>query len=120
MTVSDGAAGHDTLVWIVASVLVGGAIVFPSLGILFRLALTGRFRAEERTPFEPTRGRRSFKSGPLTRASVAFLIAGLGLLTLADAAWEHAIGVLCLLGFMVVAFLAIVPRSLVDQPPRVG
>ena len=120
LTVSDGAAGHDTLVWIVVSVLVGGAIVFPSLGILFRLALTGRFRAEERTPFEPTRGRRSFKSGPLTRASVAFLIAGLGLLTLADAAWEHAIGVLCLLGFMVVAFLAIVPRSLVDQPPRVG
>ena len=120
LTVNDGAAGHDTLVWIVVSVLVGGAIVFPSLGILFRLELTGRFRAEERTPFEPTSGRRTFKSGPLTRASVAFLIAGLGLLTLVDAAWEHAIGVVCLLGFMVVAFLAIVPRALVDQPPHVG
>ncbi len=119
LTVNNGAAGHDTLVWIVVSVLVGGAIVFPSLGILFGLALTGRFGAEERTPFEPTRRRRTFKSGPFTRAAVALLIAGLGLLTLADAAWEHAIGVLCLLGFIVVAFLAIVPRSLLDQPRRV-
>ena len=58
--------------------------------------------------------------GLLEPAAVALLIAGLGLLTLADAAWEHAIGVFCLLGFIVVAFLAIVPRSLLDQARRVA
>src|SRR3954462_7478195 len=115
LTVKNGAAGHDALVWIVVSVLVGGAIVFPSLGLLFRLELTGRFRADasassvlggKRRPFDPPR---------LTRVAVICLIAGLGLLTIADAAWAHAIGVVSLLGFMVAAFLAIVPRALADQ-----
>ena len=53
-------------------------------------------------------------SGLGTRTAVACFVAGIGLLTFADAAWAHAIGVLCLLGFLVAAFLAIVPGALAD------
>jgi hypothetical protein len=36
------------------------------------------------------------------------VIAGVGLLNFADASWAHAIGVACLLAFVVAAFLAVV------------
>jgi cytochrome d ubiquinol oxidase subunit II len=118
LTVDGAAAGHDTLVWVIASVLVGGAILFPSLGLLFRLALTGRFQSAETASLAATGRPRMSNTRLVTRAADACLIAGIGLLTLADAAWAHAIGVLCLLGFMVAAFLAIVPRALAEQPER--
>ena len=49
-----------------------------------------------------------------TRTALACFVAGIGLLTFADAAWAHAIGVLCLLGFIVAAFLTIVPGALAN------
>ena len=42
LTVSQAAAPHDTLVAVVIAVLAGGAILFPSLGLLFGLLLRGR------------------------------------------------------------------------------
>jgi cytochrome d ubiquinol oxidase subunit II len=47
LTVQQAAAAHDTLVSLVVAVLVGGAILFPALGLLFRLSLTGRFERAE-------------------------------------------------------------------------
>jgi hypothetical protein len=44
--------------------------------------------------------------------AVACLVAGFGLLNVADAGWAHALGVAGLFGFMVSAFLAIVPSAL--------
>src|SRR4051812_49815808 len=93
LTVKNGAAGHDALVWIVVAVLVGGAIVFPSLGLLFRLVLVGRFRADPSASLMVVGTRRPFEPARLTRVAVACAIAGLGLLTIADAGWAHAIGV---------------------------
>jgi hypothetical protein len=49
-----------------------------------------------------------------TRAAVSCFIAGIGLLTFADAAWAHAIGVVCLFGFVIAAFVAIVRPALTD------
>jgi cytochrome d ubiquinol oxidase subunit II len=117
LTVHQAAAGHDTLVWVVVAVLVGGVILFPSLGLLFRLAVTGRFHAAEALPAEhaPARPLR-FREGLLVRLAVAFVIAGFGLLTIADARWAHVIGVVCLFAFIVSAFVAIVPRTLADDP----
>jgi cytochrome d ubiquinol oxidase subunit II len=117
LTVHQAAAGHDTLVWIIIAVLVGAAILFPSLGLLFRLTLTGRLRADEITPSELAAGGfRSFKSRLLVRSAVASLIAGIGLLNLADASWAHAIGVVCLFGFIVAGFLVIVSNVLAEEP----
>jgi cytochrome bd ubiquinol oxidase subunit II len=117
LTVHQAAAGHDTLVWIIVVVLGGGAILFPSLALLFRLALAGRFRAEEGTPSEHTpHGLGRERNRLLARSAIACLIAGFGLLNLADARWAHAIGVACLLGFVVLAFRAIIFTAL-DDPP---
>jgi hypothetical protein len=112
LTIDNGASGHDTLVWIVVSVLVGGAITFASLGLLFGLTLTGRFQAEERSASGGIARRATFGPRWATRAAVSSFIAGIGLLTFAEAAWAHGIGVVCLFGFIIAAFLAIVPQPL--------
>src|SRR3954451_16836309 len=102
LTVHGAAAGHGTLVWVVLPVIVGGAIVVPSMGLLFRLALTGRLQdgdpAPETVASEATQGLRQDRFG---RSSIAFLVAGIGLLTVAEASWAHAVGVVCLFGFLV-------------------
>jgi cytochrome d ubiquinol oxidase subunit II len=117
LTVHQAAAGHDTLVWVIVAVLVGAAILFPSLGLLFRLAVTGRFQAPEITHAEPPAGTvRSVKFRLLARTAIAMLIAGIGLLNIANAGWAHAIGVVCLLGFIVAAFLAIISKVLTEEP----
>ena len=112
LTIDQAAAGHDTLVWVVVAVLAGGAILFPSLALLFRLTLTGRFAAAEAPPEPAAAALPSFRAGLLARVSVALLIAGFGGLTVADAGWAHAIGVVCLFAFVITAFAAIVPGAL--------
>jgi cytochrome d ubiquinol oxidase subunit II len=118
-TVYQAAAGHDTLVWVTVAVLAGATILFPSLGLLFRLTLTGRFQAQETTPTElPAAAIHGFAPRLVVRAAVALLIAGVGLLNVADASWTHAMGVLCLFGFAVAAFLAVIPNALAEQPTK--
>jgi cytochrome bd ubiquinol oxidase subunit II len=121
LTVDQAAAGHDTLVWIIVCVLGGGAILFPSLALLFRLGLAGRFREAEAA--EPERARQvlaAARSGLLARLAVALLIAGFGLLNIANAEWAHAVGVVCLFCFVVVGFRAVIfaPGGLIDPHGR--
>jgi cytochrome d ubiquinol oxidase subunit II len=124
LTVYQAAAPHDSLVSVVVAVLAGGAILFPSLALLFRLALTGRFQAPEAQELEPAPGGHP-RPAPrlLARVAIACAIAGVGLLNLADAAWAHAVGVVCLLGLIVTGFLAVVFAGLgqadLDPPPPV-
>ncbi len=92
--------------------LGGGAIVFPSLALLFRLTLAGRF--DESPPpsaASPAHGRPGPKPALLVRIAVASLIVGFGLLTIADAGWAHALGATALFAFMVSGFLALVPAE---------
>ncbi|HYZ81453.1 MAG TPA: cytochrome d ubiquinol oxidase subunit II [Solirubrobacteraceae bacterium] len=117
LTIHQAAAGHDTLVWVIVCVLVGGAILCPSLGLLFRLALAGRFHGPERTARTPgVRHVRRAGSGFPARVAIVALIAGLVLLNIADARWAHAIGLMCLLAFVLVAFRAIVFTALAEEP----
>jgi hypothetical protein len=51
-------------------------------------------------------------SGLLGRSAAACLIAGGGLLAIADARWAHALGVICLCGFVVLGFVAVDPAQL--------
>jgi cytochrome d ubiquinol oxidase subunit II len=129
LTVQQAAAPHDTLVALVVAVLAGGAILFPSLALLFSLALTGRF---DRVQDAPARSAGQVLSASIpklrSRAAVACLIAGVGLLNVAEEQWAHALGVASLLGFIVIGFLALVPGTLgheetltrpkPDEPPR--
>jgi cytochrome d ubiquinol oxidase subunit II len=119
LTVHQAAAGHDTLVWVIAAVLGGAAILFPSLALLFALAVKGRFRTTERIGREGAgQGFRAARSGLLSRLAVACLIVGFGLLNVADARWAHGVGVVCLLSFVVLGFRAIIFAALGSQTTK--
>ncbi|HWE33683.1 MAG TPA: cytochrome d ubiquinol oxidase subunit II [Solirubrobacteraceae bacterium] len=109
LTIDQAAAGHDTLVWVTVAVLAGGTILFPSLALLFRLTLAGQLHEtdEDQIVRSPSGRPSRIATSLLARVSIACLIAGFGLLTVADARWTHAIGVVSLLGFVVTAFLAL-------------
>jgi cytochrome d ubiquinol oxidase subunit II len=113
LTVGQAAAGHDTLVWVVACVVGGAVLLFPALGVLFRLELEGRFTSAEETVRERTgHGLAAVRSGMLARAAIALLVAGLALLNIANAQWAHAIGIVCLFGFLLLAFCAMMFTAL--------
>jgi len=117
LTIRQAAAGHDTLVAVIVSILVGALLLFPSLALLFRLTLGGELRDSEQSSDEAQVGsrRRALVSGRLdARLSVAFLVAGIGLLTVANAAWAHAIGVACFFGFILSGYRAALPADVLD------
>jgi cytochrome bd ubiquinol oxidase subunit II len=111
LTIQEAAASHDVLVAVIVAVVAGGVILFPSLGVLFRLVLHGRLdHAPPEAEVAPRVGRPVvFRSGLLGRGAAALLVAGFGLLNVAEAGWTHAVGAVCLLGFIVVGFAAAVP-----------
>lgn len=124
LTVQQAAAPHDTLVLVLIAVIAGATILFPSLALLFRLVLQGRLdhgapnaegspgAAEHRS--ELGQLLTASAEGLLVRAASACLLAGFGFLTVAEAGWAHAIGLVALLGFVICGFLAVVPAQLAD------
>jgi cytochrome d ubiquinol oxidase subunit II len=117
LTIEAAAAPRTTLIAVTAAVLGGAVILFPSLALLFRLVLSGRLaergvRADIRpTPRLVGASRRGF----LARAALACLIAGIGLLTAAETAWAHALGVVSLFGFVAFGFPAALPPHVVPH-----
>jgi cytochrome bd ubiquinol oxidase subunit II len=100
ITISDAAASHDTLVALTIAVVAGGVVLFPALAALFRLTLAGRLGPGPAAP-SPAAGPGARLPCERTagRAAIACLVAGLGLLSIADAAWAHAVGVAALFAF---------------------
>lgn len=123
LTVSEAAAGHDTLVAVVVAVAAGAVVLAPSLALLFSLTLRGRLgegHGDGGEPVPPTPAHAlaaAARPGLLARASIACLLAALGFLTIADAGWAHAIGVLALLACVAVGFRAALA---VDEPAGSG
>jgi cytochrome d ubiquinol oxidase subunit II len=116
LTVHQAAAGHETLVWVIVCVLGGGTILLPSLALLFRLTLAGHLHPVEPAVPENAAPRPGVVTSPLlARSAIACLIAGAGLLNLADAPWAHATGVVCLISFIVIAARVIIPGALGEQ-----
>jgi cytochrome d ubiquinol oxidase subunit II len=125
LTVHQAAASHDTLWAIVIAVVAGGLLVFPSLAVLFRLTLLGTLRAgygDDMTGGKPpakavVQSPRDLVAvstqGLLARGAIASLLIGFGFLTVLNPAWAHVIGVLGLVGFVVLGFVAVLPRDLV-------
>jgi cytochrome bd ubiquinol oxidase subunit II len=117
LSVDQAAAGHDVLVAVTVSVLAGGAILFPSLALLFGIAVSGRFRAAQRAAAPaPAAHLRRVRVAILARSSIAFLIAGFGLLNVAGSSWAHAVGIICLFGFVLSAFRVITHAALDGRP----
>jgi cytochrome bd ubiquinol oxidase subunit II len=111
LTISEAAAPDDTLVAVIVAVLGGGAILFPSLVLLFRLTLGGRLGYGGEPVEQPARQAAvAFREGLLARIAVACAVAGFGFLTVAEASWTHAVGVAAFLAFIVTGFLAAAPK----------
>jgi cytochrome d ubiquinol oxidase subunit II len=111
LTVEQAAAPHDTLVAVIVAVVAGGVILFPSLGLLFRLLLRGRLdHASAERGLDPLPHTRVHAHRALMgRLAAALLIAGFGFLNIVEAGWAHAIGAACLLGFVATGFAAAAP-----------
>lgn len=122
LTVNQAAASHDTLISVVVAVLAGGALLFPSLGLLFALTLRGHLGAPPE-PGQPAAApadrpplRRLLLEPALgARLALTLLIIGVGMLNGADAPWAHIIGLFSLFAFIVVGFAAVVPRLLAAE-----
>ncbi|HLH66415.1 MAG TPA: cytochrome d ubiquinol oxidase subunit II [Solirubrobacteraceae bacterium] len=126
LPIARAAASHDTLVALVVAVLAGAILLFPALGLLFSLTLGGRLggaphapagtgppgllAAQPPAPATPPRLRAS-----ALRTAAALLVIGVGMLNVADAGWAHAIGVIGLAGFVVVASAALLPVALAGE-----
>jgi cytochrome d ubiquinol oxidase subunit II len=117
LTIQQAAAPHDTLVAVIVAVIAGAMILFPSLALLFRLLLRGQLDHTHTQPAPvPPAPLSTSAPGLLGRLAAACMLAGLGFLTIANAGWAHAIGVLALAGFVVCGFAAAVPSLLSERP----
>jgi cytochrome d ubiquinol oxidase subunit II len=119
LTIQQAAAPHETLVVVIAAIAMGAAILFPSLGLLFRLVLGGHLHGSVTAACEvspaPPRVLSTRRQGLYARLAVAGLLGGLGFLTAAEAQWAHAVGVTSLFVCMIFAFLAVGPGQLAAQ-----
>jgi cytochrome d ubiquinol oxidase subunit II len=115
LTVREAAAGRETLVAVVVAVLAGAVILFPSLALLFGFVL-GRGEGVAERPVQARSLLTGLASGLLVRVAIACLVAGVGFLTIAETAWAHALGVLCLFAFIVGAFPSALPPDLLRPP----
>jgi cytochrome bd ubiquinol oxidase subunit II len=121
LTLRAAAASSTTQIALIVSVALGAVILFPSLAVLFRLALTGRFDpgTAPESIVEGERGRRR-RSGLTARVALALLLIGIVLLTIAEPAAAHAAGVVCLIAASVAAFIAVGPDHLAEQSASPG
>jgi cytochrome d ubiquinol oxidase subunit II len=107
-TVEQAAAGRPTLVATVVGVAVGAVVVVPSMAVLFRLILRGRFDSkpaavDHRTAQRRLRPRRV----SLARFAIGAAAIGLPLTLIFDDGPFLAIGIFALLSFAAVASVAL-------------
>ncbi|HEV2901972.1 MAG TPA: cytochrome d ubiquinol oxidase subunit II [Gaiellaceae bacterium] len=108
LTVEQAAAGRSTLVATVVGVVLGAVVVVPSLAVLFRLVLRGRFDPKAAAGEHPAPQRRSRRGRvPLARFAAGAAALGLPLMLIFDRGPFLAIGVLALLTFVALASVAL-------------
>jgi cytochrome d ubiquinol oxidase subunit II len=106
LTVSQAAAPDSTIIALLVAAAAGSVILFPSLVLLFRMVLTGRFDRPAATPVAPIASPVRVPGG-LGRLAAASLIAGIAFLNIAQAGWAHAVGVVCLIAFVALGVAAV-------------
>jgi cytochrome bd ubiquinol oxidase subunit II len=119
LTVTQAAASEPTMLAVVIAVLGGAVILFPSLALLFRLVLRGRFDPDATTrarDIAPA-ARSTARQGPPAWSALGCLLVGTGLLVLTDSGWAHAAGVLAMAGFMILGYLAYTPADIAAGDP---
>jgi cytochrome d ubiquinol oxidase subunit II len=96
LTIEQAAAGRSTLITLVIAVAAGGAVVLPSLALLFHLFLRGQLvPTAELQPAHRT-ATDARPAGWLAPLAGVSLLAGSVLMVLLESGWAHVAGVLCL------------------------
>jgi cytochrome d ubiquinol oxidase subunit II len=115
LTLEQAAAPRSTQIAIIVAVLGGGAVLFPSLALLFRLTLAGHLRsgggAAHEASATPAQLLRASHAGLQARAAGALFIAGIGLVNAAEADWAHVAGALAFVGCIALGALALAPAA---------
>jgi cytochrome d ubiquinol oxidase subunit II len=121
LTIEAAAAPRSTLIAVIVSVFAGGVILFPSLALLFKLVLSGRLAygvEDEGRSCPQTSLAKASLSGLPARTAAACLVAGVGLLTVADTGWAHGVGIALLLTFVGLGFPSALPPDVFSDAPR--
>jgi cytochrome d ubiquinol oxidase subunit II len=118
LTVEEAAAERPTLVATVVGVAAGAVVVVPSLAVLFRLVLRGRFdpkaaAGEYPAPQPSSRRRRS----PLASFAAAAAAVGLPLTLIFDGGPFLAVGILALLACVAFASIALAAAAAANGRP---
>jgi cytochrome d ubiquinol oxidase subunit II len=103
--------------------VIGGAVLLaPSLALLFRLVLRGRFdpgaSSASDSPSTTEAPPRMGGSSRVAGGAAVLLVAGFVLLTVLESGWAHALGLVCLVAFVIVGFVAVKPDDLADPERR--
>jgi cytochrome d ubiquinol oxidase subunit II len=117
LSLSAASADSATMIAVVVSIAAGGVILFPSLGFLFRLSLSGRLRPDRRGPVsqQPTRAD-ALRPRWAARAALAGFVVGAVLLVFADDDAGHVIGVIAFAVTALLAYTAVGPDQLAARP----
>jgi cytochrome bd ubiquinol oxidase subunit II len=109
LTIDEAAASHSALVAVLVGVAIGAVVLVPSLFLLFRLFLGGRFDPHAIAPETgPPPPRHPLAVRPQLGLTAAVCLAVGGTLTFFfETAWAHIVGVSALLAFVGLAFVAL-------------
>jgi cytochrome bd ubiquinol oxidase subunit II len=112
LTVEEAAASRSALVATLVGVGIGAIVLVPSLVLLFRLFLRGRFdpnAPEAEGPLRAAPTHAAVVPRQLGIAATACLVVGGTLLFFFESAWAHIIGVPLLLVFVGLGFVTLAP-----------
>jgi cytochrome d ubiquinol oxidase subunit II len=112
LTLSAAAAADSTMIAIIISIALGAVILFPSLALLFRLSLAGRFDPAAIRRQAPAAGPDAPRPAWSARVAIAGLLIGIVLLTIADAGVAHIFGIVAFVVAAFAGFTAIGPDEL--------
>jgi cytochrome d ubiquinol oxidase subunit II len=118
LTIDEAAAGRPTLVATIVGVAVGAVVVVPSLAVLFRLVLRGRFDTKAAAgKYLAPHSRSRLRRVPLVGFAAGAAAVGLPLTLIFDRGPFLAIGILALLTFVALASVALAAAAAANDRP---
>ncbi len=123
LTVEEAAASEATLVALLVSIAIGSAILIPSLVLLFRLVLTGRFDERPEEPGSLERDEAPVVTGPPMPvrgrtagiAAAVCAVLGVPLTFFSDSGVSLILGIVLLLAAVASAAAFLVPQVALDD-----
>jgi cytochrome d ubiquinol oxidase subunit II len=103
LTVQEAAAEHSTLVALLVGLGVGALILIPSLFVLFKLVLAGRFDPDARVNIVPPPAPPGSSRPPRLAVPLTVGVGAAMLLVIATVSWLQVIAAIAMLGAIAVA-----------------